>query len=421
MAPRLLTDPFIRNLKPAPAGQRYAISDALVPGLRVRVTATGSKTYILWRRVAPTHKSASALALGAVGQLTLAQARDKARAWLAMIAQGQDPRAARQAHADTFAVIFEDYLRRHVRGLRKAKDHEREMRKELLPRWATKPVAAITRRDVISMVDEIKDRGAVYQAHNMLAHAKTFFNWCIEKDILQASPCDRMKATRLIGARKPRQRVLNDDELRALWRAAGRMAYPHGPLFRMLLLTGQRRSECGEAQWPEFDLPNRLWTIPAARFKSNSAHMVPLADAVVALLHGLPRWVGGDYLFTHSGGKHPATVSSQAKASLDARILRTLRALARMRGDNPGKVKLEPFVIHDLRRSMRTRLSSLRIPDVVCEMIIGHGRKGLQRVYDQHTFQDEMREGLEAWAARLHAIVNPPPPRQNVVQLAKVR
>ena len=100
------------------------------------------------------------------------------------------------------------------------------------------------------MVDEIKDRGAVYQAHNMLAHAKTFFNWCIEKDILQASPCDRMKATRLIGPRKPRQRVLSDAELRALWRAAGRHPVnPHGPLYRMLLLTGQRRSECGEAQW----------------------------------------------------------------------------------------------------------------------------------------------------------------------------
>ena len=335
MAPRLLTDPFIRNLKPAPAGQRYAISDALVPGLRVRVTATGSKTYILWRRVAPTHKSASALALGAVGTLTLAQARDKARAWLAMIAQGQDPRAARQAHADTFGAVFEDYLKRHVRGHRKAKDVEREMRKELLPRWATKPVAAITRRDVISMVDEIKDRGAVYQAHNMLGHARTFFNWCIEKDILQSSPCDRMKATRLIGARKPRQRVLNDDELRAFWRAAGRLPYPHGPLFRMLLLTGQRRAECGEAQWPEFDLAAKLWTIPSERFKSDSTHMVPLADDVVALLHGLPRWVAGDYLFTHNGGKAPATVSSQAKASLDARMLRTLRALARMRGDSP--------------------------------------------------------------------------------------
>ena len=402
MAPRLLTDPFIRNLKPAPAGQRYAISDALVPGLRVRVTATGSKTYILWRRVAPTHKSASALALGAVGTLTLAQARNKARAWLAMIAQGQDPRAARQAHADTFAVVFEDYLKRHVRGLRKAKDVEREMRKELLPRWATKPVAAITRRDVISMVDEIKDRGAVYQAHNMLAHAKTFFNWCIEKDILQASPCDRMKATRLIGPRKPRQRVLNDDELSALWRAAGRMPYPHGPLFRMLLLTGQRRSECGEAQWSEFDLPNRLWTIPCGSGSKVTA----------------PTWCRSQTTWWRCCKRcrvgWPATTCSRTTAARPRQRSAAKPRQAWMHAccarcapwpacvvTDPAKVKLEPFVIHDLRRSMRTRLSSLRIPDVVCEMVIGHGRKGLQRVYDQHTFQDEMREALEAWAARL--------------------
>jgi hypothetical protein len=191
MEPRILTDPFVRNLKPAAAGQRYAVSDAVVPGLRVRITDKGTKTFILWRRINRKDKSASALALGTVGQLTLAEARAKAREWIELIAAGQDPRAQESEQDDaTFGAVLEDYFRRHVAGKRKAKDVEREMRSELLTRWKNKPVTAITRRDIIRMVDEIKDRGAVYQAHNLLGHAKTFFNWCIEKDILQSSPGD---------------------------------------------------------------------------------------------------------------------------------------------------------------------------------------------------------------------------------------
>jgi integrase len=137
----------------------------------------------------------------------------------------------------------------------------------------------------------------------------------------------------------------------------------------------------------------------------------------MATLEELPRWVGGDFLFSTNGGKTPVNGFSKAKSRLDHRMLRTLRALARMRGDDPKGSRLEPFVLHDLRRTMRTRLSSLRVPDAVAEMVIGHGRKGIQRVYDQHTYLPEMREALDAWAARLRGIVDPPP--LNVVTLRK--
>jgi integrase len=348
---------------------------------------------VLWRRVNKASKSASALALGEVGQLTLAAARDKARAWLSEIEAGRDPRAAERVEAEaTFAAVLEDYFRRHVAGKRKAKDTEREMRKELLARWKNKPINTIARRDVIRMVDEIKDRGALYQAHNLLGHAKTFFNWCMEKDLVQSSPAAAISGERLIGARKPRSRVLNDDELRAFWTATGKMTYPYGPMLRMLLLTGQRESEVAEARWDEFDLPSKLWRISPERFKSDAVHIVPLSDDVLALLQELPRWVGGDFLFSSSGGRRPATAFSGAKAQLNA-----------LMGNPP------PFVIHDLRRTVRTRLSGLRIADPVAELVIGHGRRGIQRVYDQHQFVEEMREALAAWALKLQAIVGSRP------------
>jgi integrase len=185
------------------------------------------------------------------------------------------------------------------------------------------------------------------------------------------------------------------------------MGYPIGSLLQMLMLTGQRRSEVGEAQWREFDLRNQLWTVPPARFKSDAAHVVPLSSDVMVLLKTLPKWKG-DFLFSTTGGAKPVNGFSKAKAQLDRRMLLTLKALARKRGDDPRNVLLAPFVLHDLRRTMRTRLSSLRIADTVAEQVIGHGRKGIQRVYDQHQYLPEMREALDRWATLLRGIVAQP-------------
>ena len=290
-----------------------------------------------------------------------------------------------------------------------------------MPRWRNKALSAITRKDVTHLVDEIKDRGALYQAHNVLGHAKTFFNWAIERGIygIEASPCDRIKPSRLIGPKSPRQRVLSDVEIAAFWRAARRMQYPIGPLFQMLLLTGQRRSEVGEARWREFDLRNQLWTVPPERFKSDSTLTSCRCRAdVMALLKTLPRWKG-DFLFSSTGGKKPVNGFSKAKSQLDRRMLLSLKALARKRGDDPRNVVLPPFVLHDLRRTMRTRLSSLRVADTVAEQVIGHGRKGIQRVYDQHQYLPEMREALDKWATLLRGIVAQPASKRSAEKASK--
>src|SRR5262249_20886171 len=131
-------------------------------------------------------------------------------------------------------------------------------------------------------------------------------------------------------------------------------------------------------------------------FKSNATHLVPLSGQAIGVLESLPRFLKGDRLFSTTFGEKPVGGFSKAKARLDVRLKEQL-----------GTVP--PWVIHDIRRTVRTGLASLRVPDMVAEMIIGHGRKGLQRVYDQHTYEAEMREALEMWAARLRDIVTPPP------------
>ena len=150
------------------------------------------------------------------------------------------------------------------------------------------------------------------------------------------------------------------------------------------------------------------------RFKSDAPHMVPLTDDMIGILAALPRF-RGDYVFSTTDGKLPTVISGKIKHKIDARMLRTLKAMARKRGEDPSRVELKPWVIHDLRRVLRTNLSALRVPDHIAEMVIGHGRQGLQRVYDQHRFVDEMRDALQQWALRLRSIVEPSP--ANVVAL----
>jgi integrase len=255
------------------------------------------------------------------------------------------------------------------------------------------------------------------------------FKWAVHHDLIEASPIASLEQRWVLDGAKlgPRQRTLNPTELAALWRAAGRVGYPYGPLYYLLLLTGCRLNEVAKSQWSEFHpelrrairdaqaagrrvdwsaVPDtaKLWTIPAARFKSDAEHLVPLSDDTCAVLEMLPRFGGCDFVFTTTG-EIPINGLSKSKERLDGRMLRTLRALARLRGDDPGSVKLASWVNHDLRRVVRTHLAALDVADHVAEMVLGHGRRGLQRVYDQHRYEPQIRDALQRWAARLRKIV----------------
>jgi integrase len=129
--------------------------------------------------------------------------------------------------------------------------------------------------------------------------------------------------------------------------------------------TGVRKSEASGARWREVDLLGKVWTVPAERFKSKSTHLVPLTKDALSLLKELPVFNKGDHLFTTSFGQKPVTAFAKAKTRLD-------RLMAEEIGEKP-----RPFRLHDIRRTVRTRLASLRIADEVAEMIIGHGRKGI--------------------------------------------
>ncbi len=455
MAKRNLTDRFLRSLKPAKAGSRYEVMDVHVRGFGVRVTDTGQRSFVLVQRF-PGKPQPTRRRIGDVGSMGLADARDKARHWLKLIGQGVDPSEEEQRiqserqreRTNTFAAAAEEYIAQAVIGRdptrprqRKADEVVRVFRKVLIPVWRARPVAMLSRRDVLSVVEGIRDRGtramlAVHgvkvgnaalkpapdQARNVLGYLKTFFSWMIERGTfgVEISPCDHLRSVRIIGEKNSRDRILSDDEVFAFWRAAARLEYPAGPLYRLLLLTGLRLNEAADASWPEFDFVGGVWTIPAERMKGQNgkarAHAVPITPDIELLLRSLPRFSKGEFLFSTTSGATPTWLTTKIKRRLDRRMLRTLRALTRKRGEDPARVSLRPWVNHDLRRTVRSGMSQLRVSSDVSEAILAHVKSGVRGIYDRYDLFAEKRQALEVWAAKIQ--VRPTQPPSNVVKLA---
>src|SRR4051794_14573105 len=393
MSNRTLTDRFIQSCKPAPAGKRIDYADSVVPGLVVRVTDRGHKSFALRCRYPSHPDNPTRRALGDYGALSLDDARQKARRWLELIGKGIDPKVeearqkaeAQRRQVNTFSAVAADFLQRHGAKLAKSKEIERILDTEFVKRWGARPATEILPEEVAAAIRAIVNRGARYQAHNAFALLRLLYRWAIGTGEygINASPVERLQPGKLIGKLELRDRVLKDDELRRVWSAAGEMGYPYGPLFRLLILTGLREREVANASWAEFDLRNRLWTIPASRMKGDRAHEIPLADRALELVKALPRFTAGGFLFSTTAGAKPVNGFSKAKARID-----------RLSG-------VEDWKIHDLRRTMRTHLSALPVQDLVRELVIAHAKPGLHKIYDRHAYQAEKRECLELWKRRL--------------------
>jgi integrase len=420
---KTLTDRTLKALRPAPAGKRYTVWDGIVPNFGARVTDKGHISFVIMKHL---NRKLIRRCLGDYPGISLEAARHLAREALEDIARGIDPKARQEARQreedrrrnDTFAAMAEQFIAKHVKKLRTADEVEAAIRREFISRWGSRPIADITRRDVVEMLDEVVERGTPYAAHHMLAFLRKLYNWAIARSIygLEHSPCDRLKPSEVIGKPTPRVRTLTDGELRLVWAAAGKAGYPFGPLIRLLCLTGQRRSEVAEMSWHEVDLAKALWVIPAERMKAAAPHVVPISPVAVGLLETLPNWTRGDFVFTTTSGERPVSGFGKAKERLDKTIVESMCELATRSGEDPKKVRLEPWRLHDIRRTVRTHLSALPVQDIVRELVIGHTKPGLHKVYDQHAYLDEKRHALDLWAKRLMSIVQPAR-NVNIVQL----
>ena len=426
----VLTDKNVVALKPV-KGKRVDVYDALMPKLLLRVTDSGSKTY-MFRAYFPGVKGASRRELGKPGAMTVEQARTKAGQWHLLLQQKIDPWVEEQrqaelaelarlralrAESNTFeAVALAYFAYTRSAGRKKAKVIEREIRKEFWhlaarPIHDTADIAVETRL----VINNAVARGSLSQAHTLLERMKSLYNWALGTQAYgltapQVAEITGMRAEALIGSKQPRQRHLSDDELRALWTAISELEYPWKPLYQMLVLTGARLSDISNASWPEFDLNAKVFVIPASRFKGGKVtQTIPLTREMLAILNGLPRFKSGDYLFSADYGRTPVKGFSKPKLKLDARM----------------PAGTEPWVIHDIRRSVRSHFSALPVEETVREVTIGHVLHGMAKTYNRYSYLNEKRHCLVLWQKRLTKILNPPAKRaplpDNVLPMRKRR
>ena len=394
---KVLTTRPVEAAKPNPA-KRVEIPDAALPGLYLVVQPSGAKSWALRYRAGGKPRK---LTVGRYPLLGLKDAREEAGKALHVIERGQDPAAekrtakadAQQAAAserDKLKTIIEQFMRRHASRNRRADEVQRLFDREVIPRWGERRAHDITRRDVVELLDRIVDRGSPITANRLLAHLKTLFGWAKARDVIAAAPTDGLRPP---AAEKSRDRILTDVEIRWFWQAAAMIGQPFGPLYQMLLLTGQRLREV--AEMTEQELSGDVWTIGGARAKNGDAHQVPLSDPAKAVLGGVKRIKGAaGYVFTTSGST-PVSGFAKAKMRLD-------KAMAEVAArEAVEQFAPSPFVIHDLRRTAASGIARLGFPVHVVEKVLNHRGGtfgGIVSVYNRHDYANEKRAALEAWA-----------------------
>ncbi|AJE46148.1 phage integrase [Celeribacter indicus] len=373
------------------AGRRLEVFDALTPGLALRVTEGGKKSWSVMYRVAGRGTGGNRgplrrMTLGAYPLIDLKAARERAREALELADRGDDPAdlrkdELRQKGERVFEVICKRFVELHAKAhTQKWRDTERLLNTYAVPAWRGRPIDGIDRAAAHELLDEVTMEHGTGAAREVRKHITKLFNWAVDRGLLAASPVAGMRRPELTYA--PRERVLSMDELRAVWGAAGEMGYPFGPMVRLLILTAQRRAEVANLERGWLLPDQRAFEVPGSHYKTDRPQVVPLSAPALALVEALPKWNGGDFLLSTTGGKRPVSGFSKAKARLDRLS------------------KVEDWTLHDLRRSAATHMARLGIPQEHIERVLGHAIEGVAGTYNRYSYLTEKRAALELWGAQ---------------------
>jgi integrase len=389
-----LTPAFIAK-PPIPAAGRTIYWDVAMPGFGLMVTRNGHKTFVVDYRAAGRKRR-----LHLKSGLTLSDARREAKAVLGKVAKGGDPlterRKAERAKSETLKAIVEEYFDREGKKLRSAGYRLAAFERLIFPVLGDRQIESIKRSEIVRLLDKIEDERGPSMAHLALAFLSKVFNWHASRDDDFLSPIRRGMGRIKLGEHA-RERVLADDELRAVWQAAEGMSGPFGHYVRFLLLTATRRNEAANMVREEM-LPDGDWIIPAARMKGKQEHVVPLSAAARVIIDAMPNF--SSYVFT-TNGRTPIGGFTRYRATLNAVVLAELRKL------DPEAKPLPNWTIHDLRRTARSLLSRAGINADIAERCLAHTIGGVRGVYDRYAYHAEKKHAFEALAAQVERIVHP--------------
>lgn len=420
-----LTDKRLERLT-AGFGERTELADDIVRELRVRVGKTGTKRWSVLYRVAGKGDDGKKgpmrrISIGSFPEMSVGDARERARAILQAADGGIDPSVVREEEVElrqtrTFDAVVERYLELHVKRNtkdgRRAARREREARAEaertgaplpeigrcpaerllvdiVQPKWGGRLLETVSRAEVNTLLDDIVVEHSAPIAREVRKHLAGLFNWAADRGMIALSPVSGLRRKDL--RYTSRKRFLSMEELGRVWDAAGEAGYPFGEMVRLIVLTGQRRSEIAGLRREWLDEEDRAVEIPADDYKTGIDHVVPLSPQAWAIVSKLPRWNEGDFMFSTTAGRRPVSGFSKAKAALDRRIAK------RAAKENLGE--LEAWTLHDLRRSVATHMARLGVQQEHIERVLGHIVSGVAGTYNRYGYLEEKRAALETWGA----------------------
>lgn len=387
---------------------RKEIPDGGLPGLYLVVQPSGVMSWAIRYRFDGKPKK---FTIGPLPLFPLAKARDEASKLLRGVSEGRDPAAAKAAQKTLKLDIVEDaideFIKRYVEKknrLSTIKERKRLFDKDFRPKFGKRRMKSLTRQEIAAHLDEVAERAPIV-ANRLLSLLGKFFNWAVQKDIIDTSPME--KKIDKPSQERTRDRILTDYEVRLVWLASGKLGYPFGPMVRLLLLTAQRRSEVSGAQWVEMHLEgnDQQWIIPPERAKNSKEHYVPLAAEAITEIEALPKIRPAEdeqpvFLFTTTGATKVSGYG-RAKKNLDTEMLKIAKEEAKGAGRPAEKVELEPWTFHDLRRTAASGMARLGVPVHVVEAVINHRSgsiKGVAAVYNRYDYAEEKRAALIGWA-----------------------
>jgi integrase len=373
-----------------PAGRDdHVVWDDDMPGYGLRLREGGGRvrrTFIIQYRAAGRSRR---LLLGSADVLGADQARAAAKKALAEVALGGDPQGTKSAERrsdDTLRSAVDDYIeikRTKVRA-RTFREIERYLRGPYFKALHPRPLDQITRKDIAACLTRIVTHNGNVAASRARTTLAAFYVWALGAGLAESNP---VVGTNKPEDSKPRERVLSDKELVAIWNACFDSGY--GRIVQLLVLTGCRRKEVGGMRWSELNLAAGTWTIPRERAKNNREHTLPLPPAALAVIARIERTEGQDHLFG-GAADHGFQRWSAAKRELDNRS------------------GVTGWAVHDIRRTVATRMADIGIQPHIIEAVLNHQsghKRGPAGIYNRSQYTIEVKTALERWAAHVEALV----------------
>lgn len=370
-----LTDRLVKHLEPPESGQ-VTYWDEGTPGFGVRISQGGSRSFVVVYGANRTRKT-----IGRYPSISLKQARDQAKKLVAEVTLGLDQKRSitwKEARKRFLADCEAKNKPNTVSYYRKRLDTHFKL--------GNRNLSDITRQDIQNRIRRINT--SLSEQHHAFVAIRTLMNWAVREEYLENSPVGNMSGYK---AAKARERVLSEAELKEVFQQAIRTPYPHGNIVQFLVLTGLRRTECSLLRWDWIDQKERLVTIPSEVTKNGKTHILPIGELLSEAIEQTPHT--DEYLFPSQYGKGPVFNGwGKAKQRFDE-----------------GLQNVEPYTLHDLRRTFATVHAKIGTPIHVTEKLLNHVSgtiSGVAAVYNRHSYVDEMRQAMQKYDEFLDQLVN---------------